>query len=156
MVTSERVGIGTRLEADFSLSYKACIFHKETASLYFICSRELFFKNLARLKRWVSYWEANQWEVRERSLEWAAPPGVSALEMPMPRGGDRVTEKYSVETLKIDGNVNAGSSSSCSRYADGDARWLTSSNWSKSHSTPARLGYHDFHVRDKEPKASKD
>ena len=46
----------------------------------------------------------------------------------MPRGGDRVTEKYSVETLKIDGNINAGSSSSCSRYADGDARWLTSSN----------------------------
>ena len=44
MVTSERVGIGTMLKADFSLSYNACIFYKETASVYFICNRELFLK----------------------------------------------------------------------------------------------------------------
>ena len=157
MVTSERVGIGTMLKADFSLSYNACIFYKETASVYFICNRELFLKEpnqtemLSFLLGDQSAGSRGEESWVSSHLEW--PPGASALEMPMPRGRQSRGKVHCGNSQNRWRHQVLAAAAPVHHHADDNARWLTNSSWSKSHYTPARLGCPDFHVRDKESKA---
>lgn len=73
------------LKADFSRSYKAAIFYKETGFVYFICSQKLFKKTYPDLSvefltgKPISWKPGSGLESPLRSLH-----RISALEIPVP------------------------------------------------------------------------